>query len=295
MTKTALATPDRPDDHRPAGLDDLLAHVADSISTEQAAEDGDHLAAADDSLAYVLISPGDDPNHVQVEIGAKTMDHADLAHVLRHAADRVDPRPRTVPDALRRALAIPSASHDRGPDVVLDAIAAAFGKARTAADCAFTLATGLPCPKDGTPTDEADTNDEPEPTPAEEPRTVADAVSEARQALDFNSGQHSPALSTLRDVLLSGDYGTPDTALAVAYVILAQHARELARQVADRYDDRRGKWGVTRSTRGLLTGLGQARRLLDEHATALDVNASFAAALKSPSPPCSPRCCSPSS
>ncbi|MYX36747.1 MULTISPECIES: hypothetical protein [unclassified Streptomyces] len=280
MTKTAIATPDRPDNDRPAGLDALPAQVADNIGTAPADEDGDRLAVVDgrNALAYVLISPGDQPGTVEVEAGSRGLAKPDAARVLREVARQWSPSP--IPAALRDALAIPSPSDDRGPDVVLDAIAAAFGKARTADDCAFTLATGLPCPKHGAPAAEADTNEEPEPTPVEEPRTVADAVSEARQALDFNHGQHSPALSTLRDVLLSGDYRTPDQALAVAYVILGAHARELARQVADKYDSHRGRFGVTRSTRGLLTGIGSVRRLLDEHASALDVNATFAASLK---------------
>ncbi|MEU4092020.1 hypothetical protein [Streptomyces sp. NPDC026673] len=294
MTKTAIATPDRPDDHRPAGLDDLLAHVADSIGTEQPAEDGDRLAVVDgrDALAYVLISPGDKPGTVEVEAGARGLAKSDAALVLREVARQWSPSP--ILSALRAAGApaaegategIRKAEQHRadGGETLLDVLGRLAGKTPEPGACAFTLMTGLPCPEHGTPAADAEAVEEqpePQPAPAEEPRTVADAVSKARQALDFNSGQHSPALSTLRDVLLSGDYGTPDTALAVAYVILAQHARELARQVADRYDGQRSRFGVTRSTRGLLTGLGSARRLLDEHATALDVNASFAAALK---------------
>ncbi|WP_236584307.1 hypothetical protein [Streptomyces sp. MBT53] len=105
-------------------------------------------------------------------------------------------------------------------------------------------------------------------------RTPAErAVDEARQCLAFNAGEPSPALSTLRDLLLDTEERTPAAALATAYVVLAAHARGMAALARERYDATAGQHGVNRGSRGLLTGMNSIRRLLDDLADRLDEQA----------------------
>ncbi|WP_244409209.1 hypothetical protein [Streptomyces albofaciens] len=95
-------------------------------------------------------------------------------------------------------------------------------------------------------------------------------VNDVRDALDFNAGTASLALLTLRDILLGCTSLTPERALATARILLAAHTRELAALARQHIDDYRDEHGVTRRTRGLLTGMQAIRRRLDQHAADLD-------------------------
>ncbi|GHA20040.1 hypothetical protein ACFOOM_09985 [Streptomyces echinoruber] len=97
----------------------------------------------------------------------------------------------------------------------------------------------------------------------------ADWVADVRDALDFNAEDRDPALATLRDVLLDDAPRTPAQALAAARILLGAHARHLAALVDHEQDATRGRWGLNRSTRGLLTGFSNARRTLTAYADRL--------------------------
>ncbi|MEW1774698.1 hypothetical protein [Streptomyces sp. NPDC086777] len=99
------------------------------------------------------------------------------------------------------------------------------------------------------------------------------AVEETRRSLDFNADQPSPALASLRDALLDPEQRTPAAALATAYALLAAHTRELSGLARQHTDATRRQWGVTRSSRGLLTGKDSIRKLLDTVAAHLDEQA----------------------
>ncbi|MGW3711368.1 hypothetical protein ACWDN6_14620 [Streptomyces albogriseolus] len=106
---------------------------------------------------------------------------------------------------------------------------------------------------------------------AEEP--AADWVADVRAAIAFNLPEREPALETLRDVLLDTAPRTPAQALAAARLILAAHTRDQAAAVRKHIADYSAEHGVNRSTRGLITGMGGIRRLLDQRADALDAEA----------------------
>ncbi|MEI5099017.1 hypothetical protein RB200_10705 [Streptomyces sp. PmtG] len=90
-----------------------------------------------------------------------------------------------------------------------------------------------------------------------------------RAALAFNSLDRDPALATLRDVLLDDAPCTPEQALAAARVILTAHAWQLAALVDRERDQTRTRWGLNRSTRGLLTGYSSAHRAIQTYADRL--------------------------
>ncbi|MDX2986333.1 hypothetical protein [Streptomyces caniscabiei] len=103
---------------------------------------------------------------------------------------------------------------------------------------------------------------------AEEPPALT--VDDVRDALDFNAAEHDQVLATLRDVLLDTTATrTPEQALAVARVLLIAHARQLAALVEVEHNDTRSRWGLNRSTRGLLTGYSNARRSIRTYADRL--------------------------
>ncbi|GHJ27020.1 hypothetical protein TPA0910_14530 [Streptomyces hygroscopicus subsp. sporocinereus] len=93
---------------------------------------------------------------------------------------------------------------------------------------------------------------------------------DVRAALDFNAEERDPALATLRDVLLdSTATRTPEQALAAARVILTAHARQVAALVEAHYRATRTRFGLTRSSRGLLTGYEGARKIVTAYADGL--------------------------
>ncbi|MGE9695935.1 hypothetical protein [Streptomyces sp. CH6] len=91
---------------------------------------------------------------------------------------------------------------------------------------------------------------------------------DVRAALAFNEGEHDQALYTLRDVLL-GVTATPAQALAAARLILAAHARQIADTVDAERIATKDRFGLTRGTRGLLTGYSSARKAITTYADRL--------------------------
>ncbi|MFB6846229.1 hypothetical protein ACFCXS_15390 [Streptomyces sp. NPDC056373] len=128
--------------------------------------------------------------------------------------------------------------------------------------CPTAAATGQPCPIHDEPT-----------APANEEQPAADWVADVRAALAFNLPEPEPTLASLRDILLDTAPRTPAQALAAARIVLAAHGHELSTVVRKHADDYRAENGVTRGTRGLLTGMHSIRRLLDERADRLAAEA----------------------
>jgi hypothetical protein len=93
---------------------------------------------------------------------------------------------------------------------------------------------------------------------------------DVRDALAFNAAEPSPALATLRDVLLDTAPHTPHTAYAAARILLAAHARELANRAEQHITDHRIAEPTGRSVRALRTGMGSIRRLITQQAERLD-------------------------
>jgi hypothetical protein len=147
-----------------------------------------------------------------------------------------------------------------------------------AGHCDTALATAAPCPIHDAPAPRPAGLDDllataAAPLPDQEEQPTTDWVDDVRQALNFNEYASAQALATLRDVLLDDAPRTPDQALAAALVLLAAHTRELSALTQRHYDDRRATYGVTRGSRGLLTGIASVHQLLDRHATTLDYQA----------------------
>ncbi|MEV7205737.1 MULTISPECIES: hypothetical protein [unclassified Streptomyces] len=96
------------------------------------------------------------------------------------------------------------------------------------------------------------------------------AADDVRDALAFNADDRDPALATLRDVLLdTTSTRTPDQALAAARIILTAHARQVAALIEAHHQDTRTRFGLTRSSRGLLTGYEGARKIVTRYADGL--------------------------
>jgi hypothetical protein len=103
---------------------------------------------------------------------------------------------------------------------------------------------------------------------AEEPPALT--VDDVRDALAFNAGDRDQVLATLRDVLLDTTATrTPEQALAAARVLLEAHARQVAALVEAHHTATRTRWGLSRSTRGLLTGYEGARKIVTAYADGL--------------------------
>jgi hypothetical protein len=106
-----------------------------------------------------------------------------------------------------------------------------------------------------------------------EEQQAADWVAEVREALAFNERAQHPAVITLRDVLLDTEPRTPRQALDAALILLAAHTRELSELARRDADEYRAEHGLTRSTRGLITGMSHTRKVLDRQAATLDPQA----------------------
>ncbi|MEV7991581.1 hypothetical protein AB0O67_06605 [Streptomyces sp. NPDC086077] len=144
--------------------------------------------------------------------------------------------------------------------------------------CDTAVATGRPCPVHDAPTT---------PRPSgldallahvaaamapddDEHQADALTVADVRAALDFNAEERDPALATLRDVLLDTTATrTPEQALAAARVLLEAHARQVAALLEAHYRTTRTRFGLTRSSRGLLTGYEGARKIVTAYADGL--------------------------
>ncbi|MEU0454036.1 hypothetical protein ABZ322_13635 [Streptomyces sp. NPDC006129] len=93
---------------------------------------------------------------------------------------------------------------------------------------------------------------------------------DVRDALAFNAGDRDQVLATLRDVLLDTTATrTPEQALAAARILLEAHARQVAALVEAHYRATRTRFGLTRSSRGLLTGYEGARKIVTAYADGL--------------------------
>ncbi|MBK6018528.1 hypothetical protein [Streptomyces sp. MBT53] len=124
--------------------------------------------------------------------------------------------------------------------------------------CATAILTGHPCPVHDAPG-----HDDRRPTIPLDP-------SDIRGALDFNAGRSDQVLASLRDVLLDTETPRdPEQALAAARILFEAHARQIAALVEAHYSATRARWGLSRSTRGLLTGYEGARKIVTAYADGL--------------------------
>lgn len=153
-----------------------------------------------------------------------------------------------------------------------------------AGQCETALITGRPCPVHDAP---ASPTEAPRPAgldallgyvaasmvdeehqAAEEPAPLTPG--DVRDALAFNADDRDQVLATLRDVLLDTTAPRdPEQALGAARIILAAHAQQLAALVEAEHTETRTRWGLNRSTRGLLTGYSNARRTIRTYADRL--------------------------
>ena len=205
--------------------------------TEQtpAPSDDVSLVAVDgrDALAYVIVRPSrETPGSVEVEAAASGMDKHATAYVLSDVAQQ---------------FAVEAAAEAIVEEQRTEATQAALDRL-----LAYTRAH-----------DESALDDE-------EQQPESDWVDDVRAALAFNAPEAETALATFRDVLLNDTPRAPEQALAAARIILAAHTRELSAAVRQHADDYREQHSVTRSTRGLLVGMGNVRRMLDHRADHLD-------------------------
>ncbi|MFE1203474.1 hypothetical protein ACFW5V_17455 [Streptomyces sp. NPDC058762] len=107
-------------------------------------------------------------------------------------------------------------------------------------------------------------------SPDDDDQADALAADDVRDALTFNADDRDPALATLRDVLLdTTSTRTPDQALAAARIILTAHARQVAALIEAHHRDTRTRAGLTRSSRGVLTGYEVARKIVTAYADGL--------------------------
>ncbi|WP_406124961.1 hypothetical protein OHQ89_23755 [Streptomyces canus] len=139
--------------------------------------------------------------------------------------------------------------------------------------CATAILTGRPCPMHDAGEGAVDAfargmrkahqDDGRRPTAPLDP-------SDIRAALDFNRSDRDQVLAALRDVLLDTEAPrNPEQALAAARILLAAHARHLAGLVEAERNATQSRWGLNRSTRGLLTGFSSARRTIRAYADRL--------------------------
>ncbi|MCM1973787.1 hypothetical protein [Streptomyces sp. G1] len=112
------------------------------------------------------------------------------------------------------------------------------------------------------------TPDDDEHQAADEPPALT--PNDVRDALDFNADDRDQVLATLRDVLLDTTATrTPEQALGAARILLAAHAQQLAALVEAERAETHTRWGLNRSTRGVLTGYSSARRTIRTYADRL--------------------------
>jgi hypothetical protein len=140
-----------------------------------------------------------------------------------------------------------------------------------AGQCATALLTGRPCPvHDAEGAVDAFSRGMRKTQRDEEGPAMPLDPSDVRAALDFNAGRADQVLAALRDVLLDVDVPRgPEQALAAARILLEAHARQIAALVDAHRSDVRTRWGLTRSTRGLLTGYEGARKIATAYADGL--------------------------
>lgn len=185
-----------------------------------------------------------------------------LAHVAEHLV--ADEQPVEAPvavvdgrDTLAAVIIRPATGTNGEDSISVEANARGIGTA--------VVAYALRQTADQAEGDEPITDDD-----AEAQQRAALTADEVRAALDFNEPDRDPALATLRDVLLDDAPRTPEQALAAARIILSAHARHLAALVEREHESTQSRWGLNRSTRGLLTGYSGARSVVRAYADRLD-------------------------
>ncbi|MEU9306935.1 hypothetical protein [Streptomyces sp. NPDC048256] len=143
--------------------------------------------------------------------------------------------------------------------------------------CATALLTGRPCPVHDAPTrsrgitspSRIPFNDEHQDDDGRRATAPLDP-SDVRAALDFNADRPDQVLATLRDVLLDTEIPRgPEQALAAARILLDAHARQVAALVEAQRSATRERWGLSRSSRGLLTGYELSRKIVTAYADSL--------------------------
>ncbi|MEU8950918.1 hypothetical protein [Streptomyces sp. NPDC048489] len=225
-----------------------------------------------DALAAVVIRPANDgTERITVDANAHGISRAAVAYALREAADAFDTAARGEGDEpIPHRSAVESLPHDALLDEQARQLAAAITELGKARGWSVWAADYIHPDREfvdpGAP--------DPDEHQAAEEQPAAGWVAEVRQALAFNARATShPAVITLRDVLLDTAPRTSEQALDAACILLAAHTRELATAAGQHTDDYRAEHGVSRSSRGLLTGMASIRRLLDTAARRLDPKA----------------------
>ncbi|MEU0675101.1 hypothetical protein ABZ330_19840 [Streptomyces sp. NPDC006172] len=200
------------------------------------------------------------PNEGPAEVSTN-LPRPDAADVLRQLADGLDSPAGRCETAL--ATGRPCPVHD-GPAAALLAAAAEAGPAFARGMAKAQRPAGLDALLDHVAAAMAPDVDQ----AVEEPPALT--VDDVRDALAFNAGDRDQVLATLRDVLLDTTATrTPEQALAAARVLLEAHARQVAALVEAHHQSTRARWGVTRSSRGLLTGYEGARKIVTAYADGL--------------------------
>ncbi|WP_202121262.1 hypothetical protein [Streptomyces sp. BA2] len=254
---------------RLAALDSLLGHVAERlVADEQHVEARVAVVDGRDTLAAVIIRPATGTNgedSISVEANANGISKAVVAYALRQTADQFDAAARA--DGDEPITADEATAEQRARDVVASPPRALLA----ATDVRAAVVRGLRSAKRPSGLDAllavaanmAAAQQAAEEAPA---LTVADV----RDALDFNADDRDQVLATLRDVLLDTTATrTPEQALGAARIILTAHAQQLAALVEAEHAETRTRWGLNRSTRGLLTGYSNARRTIRTYADRL--------------------------
>lgn len=189
----------------------------------------------------------------------------DTARVLRQIADRYEQRAGQCARALATGLPCPVHDAPASPSEALlaagtgaaEAAARGIRQAQRPAGLAAKLAQVAAAMSPAVDDQAA----------AEEPDALT--ADDVRAALDFNRPDRDPALATLRDVLLDDAPCTPEQALAAARVLLDAHARQIAALVEAHRVATKSRWGLSRSSRGLLTGYEGARKIVTAYADGL--------------------------
>ncbi|MFF0001313.1 hypothetical protein [Streptomyces avermitilis] len=207
-----------------------------------------------DTHRLIVAVPNEGPAEVSCNLPRPV-----AASVLRQLADGLDSPAGRCETALATGRPCPVHDAPTSPSrALLDAApAAARGMAKAQRPAGLDALLGYVA---ATMADEQQATEEP----------PALTVDDVRDTLTFNAGDSDQVLATLRDVLLdTSATHTPEQALAAACILLEAHARQIAALVEAHHRATRSRWGLTRSTRGLLTGYEGARKIVSAYAAGL--------------------------
>ncbi|MEU5343022.1 hypothetical protein AB0H18_19660 [Streptomyces sp. NPDC020766] len=215
-----------------------------------------------DTHRMIVAVPNEGPAEVSCNLPRPV-----AASVLRQLADGLDSPAGRCETALATGWPCPVHDAPTSPSrALLDAgaeAAPAFARSVSKAQrpAALDALLGYVAGNMASTDDQRQANEE---TPA--PLTADDV----RAALDFNQDDRDQVLAALRDVLLDTTATrTPAQALGAARILLTAHARQLAALVEAEHNATQSRWGLNRSTRGLLTGYSNARRTIRTYADRL--------------------------